>query len=211
MLAHAVGRGHPVGQPAGVPVGVQRVGEQADHRDGAVGGGVQRQGAVVLQQHHRLTRGLAGQRPVLRSADGVGADAAVGAAVGVELAETDPDGQRVPDGPVDIGLGEQTLLERAAHGLPGGSAVGVVGGEAVHPGLQARGVGLRERVVVVLRTHEVVGAERVGDVVQGLVGPGADALADVGLTVTGRPLTRLYDVITPVAASAWIGIRNDTS
>ena len=71
-------------------------------------------------------------------------------------------------------------VEGALHGLHGGSAVGVVGGEAVHSRLQGRGVGLRERVVVVLRAHQVVRVERVGDVEQGLVGPAADALADVG-------------------------------
>ena len=43
-LAHAVGRGHLVGQRAGVPVGVERVGERADDGDRPVRGGVQRQG-----------------------------------------------------------------------------------------------------------------------------------------------------------------------
>ena len=59
-------------------------------------------------------------------------------------------------------------------------------GEAVHPGLQGRGVGLGERVVVVLRTRHVVRGERVGHVEHGLVGPGADPLVHGGVD-GGRP------------------------
>jgi hypothetical protein len=169
-LADALQRRHAVGRVAAVPVGVHGVLERPDDRHAAGGRRIERQQAVVLEQHRRLVRGAAGEGLVRRRVHRVGADRAVRPAIRVELAEAEAQRQHVPVGPLDVRQREVALGQGLRHGVDHRLRVVVVGGVAVEPGAEERCVGLRLRGVVVLRPREVAGREGVGDVEQRPVG-----------------------------------------
>ena len=130
----------------------------------------------------------------------------VRAAVRVELAEPEPDRQDVPDRGVHVGLGEQALVQR---GLERRATVGAVLLSSTvklsSPALSRRRTPRPSVVVVVLSLRSVVRRPGVADVEQrpGRSTSGRTSFRSA-VDVVGRPLTRLYEAITPVAASAAI-------
>ncbi len=180
--------GDGVGQGAAVPVLHERVAELADHGD--PGHIAQRQQPVVRQQHERAPRRLPGQRLVLGAVDHVVVDVVVRRRR-VELAQPEPDRQRVPDGGVDVRLGQQPLGQGRAQVAERGLGAVVVLGEAVDPGLDRVRVRLGQRVVVALRRGEVARRVRVADHQQVVRRPGPQRLPDQRAEVRGPPVDQV--------------------
>ncbi len=130
------------------------------------------------------------------------------AAVGVELAEPQPDQQLAADRAVHVVHGDQAALERRGDLRGGEPAVPVMVGEAVQACPQRGRVRLRVVAEVVLgpAPGSTVPMRRCRSAAPHRSSRGSRASS--GLTCAGRPLTRLYDGMTPVAAPASIGARN---
>ncbi len=175
-LVQALQRGRAVHERAAVPVALALVGEQADHGDP----GVRREGQhpVVLEQDHRLLGGLLRERAVRRGVEVPGVRVRVVARV--ELAEPEAHRELAADRGVDVGLGQQPLLQRPLDAGDDLRAVRAVVGEAVDAGQQRGRGGLLVGVEVVLRVDQVAGRARVRADQQLLVGPGTQLLAQIG-------------------------------
>lgn len=188
----------PVDQRAAVPVEFALVREQTDHGETGVVG--QRQQVVVLEEDHRLFRGLLGEGPVRRGVEVLGAGVRV--VVRVELAEPEPDRELTADRRVDIGLGQQALVQRPLDPGRDRRTVGAVIGEAVHTGQQRGRRRLLVGVEVVLRVDQVEGAPASEQTKRSSSVQVRNCSRRYGDTWLGRPLTRLYAGITPATAPA---------
>ncbi len=174
-LVQTLQRGGAVDQRAAVPVEFALVREQTDHGETGVVG--QRQQVVVLEEDHRLLRCLLGEGPVRRGVEVLGAGVRV--VVRVELAEPEPHRELPADRRVDVGLGQQALVQRSLDPGHDRRTVRAVIGEAVHTGQQRSRRRLLVGVEVVLRVDQIGGRARVRADQEVLVGPGAQLLAQI--------------------------------
>ncbi len=99
--------------------------------------------------------------------------------VRVELAEPEPHRELPADRRVDVGLGQQALVQRSLDPGHDRRTVRAVIGEAVHTGQQRSRRRLLVGVEVVLRVDQIGGRARVRADQEVLVGPGAQLLAQI--------------------------------
>src|SRR5450756_3013814 len=123
------------------------------------------------QDDDRAGDGLARELAVRGQVDSVGAYRGVRVELGVELAGREAQLKLPQDGPVDIGLVEQALLEGRGQALEGGRGVRAVVGEGVDAGTQHRGVARDVVGVIALEVHEVAWRCGVGHDEQRGIGP----------------------------------------
>jgi hypothetical protein len=146
-----VQRAGAVRQCAGVPVEFALVGERAHHgQDTGLG---QREGTVVLQQHHGLFGGAQRQRAVFGGVERC--RAREGPALRVELAQPEAHRQQPGRGGVDVRLRQQALRQGAVQPPEHHRGVLAVVGEAVHPGAQRGGGGLLMGVEVAFGVRQI--------------------------------------------------------
>ena len=120
----------------------------------------ERKDAIVLQEYHCLTRCLPGEGCMLGAADVRGSEICPGRILlGIEGAELDAAAQDAPEGAVEVGLRDETLLHALEQGPVTGAALEVGAGEdGVCTGGGGVGMGL-----VLAAGVEVVDGAAVGE------------------------------------------------
>ena len=165
------------------------VGVGSDDRDR--GARCERQDAVVREDDDRAGDGIARELAVRGQVDRVGADRGVRVEFGVELAGREAQLELPQDGPVDIGLVEQALLEGRGQALEGGRGVRVVVGEGVDAGTQHGGVARDVVGVVALEVHEVAWRCGVGHDEQRGIGPAPQLVEQLAGDMVGAAVDQV--------------------